>query len=96
MYIPAVPLTPHNLSYIVRQREHFLSGAPAPDYPQNTSHISEAGLVKKGTKEDIGTDPVALRAMGIGSVPFNVDEEGLPVGARKMREMANQMLYPSA
>ncbi len=44
MYIPAVPLTPQNISYIQRQKESFLKGASPPDFP-----------ISKGENEFTGT-----------------------------------------
>ncbi|KAF8318653.1 DUF1479-domain-containing protein [Clavulina sp. PMI_390] len=96
MYIPAVPLTPMNLAYAVRQRDHFLAGLPGPDFPQDPAHVSEANLVKKGTIENLGTSPVALRSMGVGNVGFDVEEKGLDERAKRMRIMANEMLYSNA
>lgn len=93
MYIPAVPLTLINAEYILRQRGQFLSGDPGPDFPQNTAHGGESEFLKKGLLKHIGMDPVALRAMGLGSEPFPVDEN-VPLEQRSMRELANQMLYP--
>jgi hypothetical protein len=97
MYIPAMPLTPLNLKYIIRQREHFLSGMPAPDFPQNNSHGGEANFVDKGLLEHLGTDPISLRAMGFGDVPFPLDDGNAEASSvRAMRELANQMLYTDA
>ena len=33
MYIPSVPLTQNNVEYIAQQRDTFLEGRPAPDFP---------------------------------------------------------------
>lgn len=33
MYIPCCPLTETNAEYLVRQREAFAEGRPAPDFP---------------------------------------------------------------
>jgi len=94
MYIPAVPLTPLNLKYIVRQRAHFLAGIPAPDFPQNNSHGGETNFINKGLLEHLGTDPISLRSMGLGDVPFPLDDDGAGTRAvRDMRELANQILY---
>lgn len=93
MYIAAVPLTLMNAEYILRQRAQFLSGDPSPDFPQNNAHGGESQFAKKGLIEHIGTDPVALRAMGLGDEPFPLNEDEA-AEQRAMREVANQMLYP--
>jgi len=36
MYIPCCPLTETNAEYLVRQREAFSEGRPAPDFPGET------------------------------------------------------------
>jgi hypothetical protein len=94
MYIPAVPLTQLNLKYIICQHEHFLTGMPAPDFPQDNSHGREANFVNKGLLEHLGTDPISLHSMGFGDVPFPLDDGNAEVSSvRAMRELANQMLY---
>lgn len=47
MYIPAVPLTMKNVQYIRHQRDTFISGSPAPDFPGGVgeSHFSGRGTV---------------------------------------------------
>ena len=47
MYIPAVPLTPQNISYVHRQKESFLKGDSPPDFP-----------VTKGESTFVGTAQV--------------------------------------
>ena len=95
MYIPAMPLTPLNLEYIVRQRAQFLAGMPAPDFPQDNSHGGEANFVNKGLLEHVGTNPASLRSMGLGDEPFPLDDtESRSV--RAIRELANQSLYLDA
>ncbi|KAI9806571.1 MAG: hypothetical protein M1833_003758 [Piccolia ochrophora] len=47
MYIPACPLTLTNAQYLVRQREAFLNGTPAPDFPGGDGerfHVGRAGV----------------------------------------------------
>ncbi|KAF8495327.1 DUF1479-domain-containing protein [Gautieria morchelliformis] len=61
MYIPAVPATAQNLAYLDKQKEHFLRGAPPPDFPQNQGEI---GFQYLGNDKDI-VDPVGRRAMGL-------------------------------
>jgi len=67
MYIPAVPMTPPNTAYVERQKEHFLRGAPPPDFSQEQGEI---GFQSLGNDRDI-VDPVGRRAMGL-LVPASV------------------------
>jgi len=60
MYIPAVPHTPANASYVARQKESFLQGVPPPDFPK---WDGEAGFAGLGTPDDIDT-PIGRKAMG--------------------------------
>ncbi|PPQ86996.1 hypothetical protein CVT26_005465, partial [Gymnopilus dilepis] len=61
MYIPAVPLTPSNKSYIQRQAETFLQGKCPPDMPQGPG---EAAFVGTGRAEDVCGE-AGRRAMGL-------------------------------
>ena len=61
MYIPSVPLTPQNASYLTRQREAFNAGRPPPDFPQGRG---ETGFIGIGKEEDV-IGEVGRRAMGL-------------------------------
>ena len=61
MYIPSVPLTPQNLSYLARQKDAFIAGRPPPDFPQGRG---EAGFVGLGREEDV-VGELGRRAMGL-------------------------------
>jgi len=61
LYIPTVPLTPFNKSYIARQLEAFKAGLPPPDFPMDDRH--EGGNKGIGTIDDL-TGPGA-QAMGV-------------------------------
>lgn len=50
LYIPAVPLTPQNAEYVRDQRNQFMQGRPAPDFPGG---VGESNFVGRGTQEDI-------------------------------------------
>ncbi|KDR75460.1 hypothetical protein GALMADRAFT_247897 [Galerina marginata CBS 339.88] len=52
-YIPAVPLTVHNVSYLRDQRINFLAGLPAPDFPGGEG---ESNFIGRGAPEDILTN----------------------------------------
>jgi hypothetical protein len=62
MYIPAVPFTPQNAAYVARQKETFLSGATAPDFPVTAGEGSHVG---RGSEDDFMSD-AGKRAMGFG------------------------------
>ncbi|KAL5529483.1 hypothetical protein ACEPAG_5468 [Sanghuangporus baumii] len=61
MYIPAVPLTPQNIEYVKRQKETFLKGATAPDFPKTTG---EGTFIGVGKETDV-IGELARRAMGL-------------------------------
>ncbi|KAJ7250502.1 hypothetical protein B0H12DRAFT_1120680 [Mycena haematopus] len=50
MYIPAVPLTLDNVQYLRDQRNNFLAGLPAPDFPGG---LGESAFVGRATIEDV-------------------------------------------
>ncbi|KAF8645864.1 hypothetical protein AX16_007522 [Volvariella volvacea WC 439] len=61
MYIPAVPLTPQNLTYVERQRQNFEQGQQRPpDFPKGPAEAKFVGVAKA---EDISA-PLGKRAMG--------------------------------
>lgn len=64
MYIPAVPATPHNKEYILKQKQHFLIGKPPPDFSQNDGEI---GFTNIANENDILND-LGRIAMGLGEV----------------------------
>lgn len=64
MYIPAVPATPHNKEYILKQKQHFLVGKPPPDFPQDNGEI---GFTNIANENDIFND-LGRIAMGLGEV----------------------------
>ena len=86
-YIPSVPLTKHNVEYMVRQRESFttLGGVPAPDFPGGDG---ERQFVGKGSVNDFLSDE-GLRAMGIK--PF-AEWKGMSEGERGLIKETNNML----
>lgn len=50
LYIPAVPLTPHNVEYIRDQKRLFMEGRPGPDFPGG---VGESQFIDRGKIEDI-------------------------------------------
>lgn len=88
MYIPACPLTKANVDYAHKQREHFLQGIPAPDFPGGVGESQHVGRPDAAALMSIaGQD--ALRAFGFA--PFDVaaarergEEEVLKYGNKVM------------
>ena len=60
MYIGAVPKTPHNLAYVVKQAQTFLAGQDPPDFAK----LKETKLVGLGADVDV-KDPIGRVAMGL-------------------------------
>ncbi|KAI9682335.1 MAG: hypothetical protein M1817_000389 [Caeruleum heppii] len=57
LYIPACPLTEANAEYLVRQRESFIQGTPAPDFPGGkgeSEHVGRATIdyMKRAASEE--------------------------------------------
>ncbi|RDB26364.1 Uncharacterized protein YbiU [Hypsizygus marmoreus] len=60
MYIPAVPLTPQNQSYVERQKESFLNSERPPDFPKGPAEDQFIGVA--GADDILA--PLGRRAMG--------------------------------
>lgn len=65
MYIPAIPLTANNWSYIQKQADDFRRGVPPPDFPGGKGE-SQFKPGTRATEEDIVGD-TARTAMGLAS-----------------------------
>ncbi|KAL0580983.1 hypothetical protein V5O48_001075 [Marasmius crinis-equi] len=65
MYIPAVPLTTYNAHYLRTQRNNFVAGRPAPDFPGGEG---ESKFVGRGTADNITTK---LGKQAYGFEPFD-------------------------
>ncbi|KDR78729.1 hypothetical protein GALMADRAFT_137740 [Galerina marginata CBS 339.88] len=63
MYIPALPLTPHNQDYVDRQKVTFLEGRVPPDFPKGPG---EAGFTGVAGLEDLLSE-AGKRAMGLSN-----------------------------
>ncbi|KAL4062880.1 hypothetical protein J3A83DRAFT_4107876 [Scleroderma citrinum] len=61
MYIPAVPKTPQNWSYILKQADAFRMGANPPDFGQAEGGVTYVGLA---VESDI-KGPIGRMAMGL-------------------------------
>lgn len=88
-YIPVVPLCRYNLANLVDQRKAFLAGAPPPDFPASNEESDESLHVDRGHPKDIVT--LEGRRM-LGLEPFDVAEQSITPGARRIRQFANEQL----
>ncbi|KAF9223302.1 DUF1479-domain-containing protein [Gyrodon lividus] len=61
MYIPAVPKTPQNSRYVIKQLQTFLAGANPPDFAKAKEGTTYVGL---GADADI-KEPISRAAMGL-------------------------------
>ncbi|KAI5481415.1 hypothetical protein MNV49_004171 [Pseudohyphozyma bogoriensis] len=61
MYIPAIPLTKNNWTYVAQQREEFLQGVPPSDFPGGDG---EQFFTGRATGDDV-VGAEARRAMGL-------------------------------
>ena len=59
MYIPAMPTTKMNASYVEKQKECFLKGISPPDFPK-----SSQDFIGVGKYNDL-LSPAGLHAMGL-------------------------------
>ncbi|KAG8937102.1 hypothetical protein FRC02_006302 [Tulasnella sp. 418] len=89
MYIPAVPLTPQNVRYLARHRDHFRTGMAPPDFPQG---VGEGEFINKGLESDIYGEPGRL-AMGLEEYK---EREGMSPGAKEAVRVANAILSGKA
>ncbi|THG99240.1 hypothetical protein EW026_g3068 [Hermanssonia centrifuga] len=85
-YIPAVPLTVQNATYVRDQLIHFKRGLPAPDFPGGEGETNFKG---RGTVEDVRTAE-ARRLFGMER--FNVPDNTTP-GESKVIQQANSILF---
>lgn len=88
MYIPAAPLTEANAEYLIRQRDTFAEGTPAPDYPSGQGESRHVGrLTPDFVMENISLE--AQQAMGLAA--FDVEKSTLQNRDRKMLKRANDI-----
>jgi hypothetical protein len=85
LYIPAIPLTAANYSYVYHQRLAFERGTPPPDFPGG---IGESTHIGRGQPADI-KDVRARRAMGLA--PFAIDDD-MPACEKQLLHECNEML----
>ncbi|KAA6415151.1 MAG: hypothetical protein FRX48_01904 [Lasallia pustulata] len=89
MYIPACPLTEANAEYLIRQREAFAEGIPAPDFPSGEGESRHLGrLTPDYVMQNIDVD--AQRAMGVSRWDEHVEVKTL--GEARLLQRANEIL----
>ena len=89
-YNGCVPLCPYNIDNIVSMRQSFLDVLPPKDFEKYEHGELEKEHDDHGAKRENILSLEGLRAMGLE--PFDVNEEGLTVGQREIRKMANAKL----
>jgi len=87
IYIPVCPTTESNVEYLARQREEFLNGSPAPDFPGG---IGESGHIGRGSLELLAQrGEEALRSMGLAKLKVGKREGS---GAEEVIKKGNKIL----
>lgn len=89
LYIPACPMTPPNVEFLMKQRKAAVAYAPPPDFP-GAGGEGELGFKGAFDWNSLPTD--GLRAMGLGSQKWDVNEN-MSDGERKVVEDANRMSF---
>lgn len=89
LYIPACPMTEHNLQYLVKQRDAFLRGTPAPDFP-DANGPGESKFDGRGTEKDFASAEGA-QSMGLGS-KFDI-ADAVSDSERIIIDKANSLLF---
>ena len=89
MYIPVCPITESNAEYLARQRQTFLEGFPAPDFPGGQGESEHLGRPTiKYMEQHLGSE--GLRAMGLEMLDERISSD-MP-GARRVVQKANSLL----
>lgn len=88
IYIPVCPVTETNAEYLVRQREAFRDGTPAPDYPGGEGESRHVGRM---TEEELRAQMTAAGRAAFGLEGLEV-LDGMREAERGIIERANKML----
>ena len=67
LYIPVCPTTEASARYVARQRDAFLHGTPAPDFPGGQGESEHVG---RPTAEHVRKhgDPIGVQSMGLDTL----------------------------
>jgi hypothetical protein len=80
MYIPVCPVTEANAKYMAKQRDAFIKGIPAPDFPGGEGESNHRG---RPTLESLQISTLARQAAGVEKIS---SESGIVI------EKANKIL----
>lgn len=86
LYIPVCPVTESNARYVLTQKEAFLAGTPAPDFPGG---VGESEHVDRPGQDAIPSDE-ARQAMGLAKIVE--EDDSLTGGAKEAIRLANDIL----
>ncbi|CAG9940214.1 unnamed protein product [Clonostachys rosea f. rosea IK726] len=89
-YNGCVPLCPYNVRNLVSLRQSFLDVLPPKDFEKYEHGELEKHHDDHGARRENILSIEGLRSLGFE--PFDVEEEGLTLGQREMRRMANMEL----
>ncbi|QKX63491.1 uncharacterized protein TRUGW13939_10662 [Talaromyces rugulosus] len=89
LYIPATPLCDMNVDYLLKQREAALQYSPPWDFP-GAGGPGETGF--KGAVDWSSVSPEGQRAMGLGSLKWEVSES-MSEGERQAIATANKICF---
>ncbi|OKL56483.1 hypothetical protein UA08_08360 [Talaromyces atroroseus] len=89
-YNACIPLCPYNLESMIGTRQSFLDVGIPVDFEKYTHGDVEKNHDDNGAKEENILSLEGKRALGLH--PFDVHEEGITCGQRKMRAEANRRL----
>lgn len=92
LYIPATPLCEMNAQYLQKQKEAALAYSPPWDFP-GAGGPGENGF--SGAVDWNSLNEEGLRAMGMGSKPWEV-KEGMSQGEREAVEVGNRICFGQA
>ncbi|CUM68162.1 uncharacterized protein PRCAT00005879001 [Priceomyces carsonii] len=92
MFIAHTPLCEYNIQTLLNSRDAFLNGLKPKDFVYELKYGPDESLYEdRGKQENILSDE-GLMALGLKK--FNVDEENITSGQKKIRKLANSILFP--
>jgi Protein of unknown function (DUF1479) len=68
MYIPVCPVTEANAKYMAKQRDAFLKGIPAPDFPGGEGESKHIGRPTLESLQEVSVSVLARQAAGIEKI----------------------------
>lgn len=89
MYIPACPMTPASIEYLLRQRAAATAFSPPPDFP-DAGGLGEQGFTHAQNWKEVSL--AGMQAMGMGRSPWET-HENMTSGERKLIDEANRACF---